>query len=358
MTFAALAVLFAVAAPVSFDRAAHTVTFTATATGVGDAEPLEFLFVTPTSDRAYEALYVTEASAVELARAFAAAGIPNGSPVDVAACRFRPTGPRVTIEPALDGLIREKDAKAVTLPLVWTGGARDAKGAPVAETNMPGSVLSLFDCNQSLLTLDDALPQSDVYGRYTARTKLEKGARQAFTIRWDGVSTCAIRRVVFRPGSLKETLASLQGSVSPIDLFADFDPSLSVAEAAAVASALAVLDSRAVRVNGCPEGRFYYRAFLPLEKWRDRKERLNQPLEVWVAADGTPTYTVVDEDWSVEGNDPKQTLRNLSAAERTTFTGDTCFFFAPSALRLEVLYRLRAELPKNIRNWYVYREDN
>jgi len=355
MTAILLAALLATPA-VSFDGAAHAVTFTATATGVSADEPLEFLFVTAASDRAYEALYVTDATMTELARAFDAAGIPRGRPVDASLCRFRPVGPRLTIEPSLGSLLLE-GGKDPSLPLVWTGGVRDAKGLPVGETNMPASVVSLFDCNESLLTLDDALPQSDVYGRYKARAQLKKGERATFTVRWDGASATDARRVVFRSGELKATLEGLKGASAPIDLLAEFDARLTLGEAKAVAAALAVLDSRTVRVNGFVPGQFFYRAYLPLEKWRDRGERLSQPLEVRLDVAGKPAYTVVEEDWKVEGTDPKLTPRAVSAAEAAAFKGDTCFFFAPSATRIEVLYRLKPTLPKTIRNWYLYTED-
>ena len=345
------------AAAVAADPAAHTVSFTATATGVGENEPVEFLFVAPASDRAYEALYVTDATVAELARAFDAAGIPRGKAVDASACRFRPCGPRLSLSPSLDGLLKEKDSPRVSLPLVWTGGRRDVKGEPVGETNMPSSVVALYDCPDSLLTLDDALPQSDVYGRYHPVKALKKGEKATFTVRWDGAPAPAPRKVVFRPGTAAETFRSLKSESGEIDLLADFDPSMTLEEARTVATALALLDSRAVRVNGSVPGRFFYRAFLPLEKWRDRSERLTQPLEIRLDGEGKASYTIVDEDWNVEGTDPKLSARTVDAAAAAAFKGDTVFFFAPAATRLEAFHRLLPSLPKSIRNWYLFPEN-
>jgi hypothetical protein len=353
---ALLASLVLAAAPVTVDKAARRVTFTARATDVSTNTPLEFLFVGPGSDRAYEALFVTEARLEDIVRAMESAGFPRGRPIGTAACRFWPAGPRVTLTPDVRTLLR--DARGADfLPVTATGGARDAAGNLLAETNMPAAFFALYSCGQSVLLFDDALDQSEVYGRFTAATPFPEGTRRTFTLTWDGVSATRPYRLTLRPGTLKASLEALRAASAAapdgLDVTVDFSPDLTVGEAAAAARALAVLDSRAVRLNGFVDGRFFYRAFLPLEKWRDRKERLSQPLEVRVTADGV-SYTLVDEDWSGEGLDPKLTPRTVDLAQAVRAATDTCLLFAPASTPLARLYAVRAALPVTVVNWYVY----
>ena len=71
LAFAVASLSFtACASGVSADPGKHSVTITAVSTDCGLDAPLEFLFVGPDSDRAYEALFVTEASVAEIADAF------------------------------------------------------------------------------------------------------------------------------------------------------------------------------------------------------------------------------------------------------------------------------------------------
>ena len=87
---------------------------------------------------------------------------------------------------------------------------------------------------------------------------------------------------------------------------------MSVGDAIKLASALMQLDSPETKVNGYKEGQFFYRAFLPRESWRDRKERLSQPFEVRFV-DGKPSLTVIKEDWSdPNATDPKLIESNPS----------------------------------------------
>jgi hypothetical protein len=132
---------------------------------------------------------------------------------------------------------------------------------------------------------------------------------------------------------------------------------MTVGEAVAAAQALQLLDSRAVRLNGFVPGQFFYRAFLPLEKWRTRAERLSQPLEVRLTADGE-RYTLIDEDWRVEGLDPKLTPRAVGFSAACAAKTDTCFLFVPAATPLARLFALRARLPATFVNWYVFADED
>jgi hypothetical protein len=353
---ASLLPLVLAAAPVTIDAVNRSVTFTARMTEVTTNAPLEFLFVGPDSDRAYEALFVTDARIQEIVSAMEKAGIPRGRAPSPADCRFWPAGPVVTLAPDCRALLSDTTEQPF-LPIVATGGARTAAGTAVAETNMPSALFALYTCAQSPLLFDDALDQSAVYGRFTAARAFGKGVRQTFTLSWDGASATKPYSLALRPGEVKEALAALRAAAAPhgLDVLVSFDPQMSVQEAQAAAQALAVLDSRAVRVNGFVPGQFFYRAFLPLERWRERKERLTQPLEVRLTEAGE-TFTLIDEDWRVEGLDPKLTPRAVARTEACAAKVDTCFVFVPGSTPLSRLYALRASLPATFVNWYVYTE--
>lgn len=343
-----------VAASLNVDVASHSVTFTAKATGVEENVPLEFFFVGPTSDRDYEALFVTTDDLKELLSACERAGFPMGKPVDSKACSFWPVGVCVTIEPDIWAFVRET-RNLPHLPIVWTGGMRGADGQPEAATNMPSAFFSLYTCGQSPLLFDDALDQSVTYGRFLPVRQMEKGKEYTFTLSWDGTKHPATRRVVFAPGTLKETLEGLRTAESGADILPVFDPNLTVREAQGVASALSVLDSRGLKVNGFDDGQFFYRGFLPLEKWRNRAERLSQPLEVRLGE--TNVYTVVEEDWTVEGIDPKLTPKTVELSELATcFKGDACLFYAPAEMKVQKVFDCMRDLPRTIHTWYVFCE--
>ena len=129
------------------------------------------------------------------------------------------------------------------------------------------------------------------------------------------------------------------------------------ATAAKLAAALAQLDSPDTKVNGFKEGQFFYRAFLPRESWRDRKERLSQPFEVRFV-DGKPSLTVIKEDWSdPNATDPKliesiQPFESIAKDDRT----DTCFIYAPKTMKLAEVYAVCKLIPKSVVNWYVFGE--
>lgn len=355
MIFATFAAALLAAASLSVDAEKHSVKFSATATGIVPNATVEFLLVDPDSDRDYESVFVTEASVSEIATALEKAGIPLGRPVGERACRFWPAGPRVTISPDPWQYVTDKELETDHLPAIFTGGVRDASGSPLADSVMPKAVFAFYGLDQSLILLDDALDQSVTYGRFAAKRELEKGTRVEFTVSWDGTTRVPPYRLSLKPGNLKESLEAMRSAAGEcgLDVATSFSPEMTVAEATTAANALAILDSRQVRINGFDEGQFFYRAFLPLEKWRDRKERLTQPLEV-VLSGTNETFTVIDEDWNVEGLDPLLTPRTVSFDEACKVNTDTCFVFLPPDTKLERLYILRKSLPPSLRNWYFY----
>lgn len=356
-------VLFLAAAPI-VDVENHAVSFNAVSTDCGLDADMEFFFVGPESDHDYESMFYTENSPKELADAFAKAGIPLGSPMDYGKCRFWPVGGVVTIEPDIWSLVRDlrNERKA---PILYTGGKRNPDSTLDAQVAMPQAVFALYGCAQSLMQFDDSLPQSDTYGRFRPAVKIPRGEVRKFTVKWKGASLIEKAELKLEPGNLASAIAELrkkcEGDVE-LDVTTVFSPELTVEEAKNIALALQTLDSFKVKLNGFADGQFFYRAFLPLERWRDRSERLTQPYEVRIDAAGKPSLTVIKEDWSSNGDslDPvlvvKENVDFSSLAKEGSATVDTCLVFAPKTSKLADVFAVRRLLPPNVVNFYVYGE--
>ena len=362
-----LASLCLAAAPVTFDAERHSVTFTATSTDCGLDMQLEFLFVGPNSDRDYESMFVTDASVKEIADAFDKAGIPRGRSIDHAASRFWPAGNVLEMKPSFSELVREMRGEKVP-PVIYTGGLRDKSGFPQAETNMPAAVFALYGCGQSLVHLDDSLDQSVTYGRFQPAVKIPKGERREFTFTWDGKKFWEPHALKLERGNVAEAITALKEHASrcEVDVTADFSDDLTVAEAAGFAQAIAMVDSSRVKINGFPEGQLFYRAYLPMEKWRDRRERLSQPPEVHLRADGSYVVVNIKEDWSDEASlDPRLTPEEsvfadcaAAAAKASSLAArtSTILLFAPADMKLSRIFEFRRGVKGAVSTWYVFQE--
>ncbi len=361
---AALATLAAGASTITVDKAAHSVSFDVVSTDCGVDTEVEFLLAGPNSDHDYETMFLLADTVQELAEALAEAGFTRGTPVDYRACRFWPVGDEVKIEPDVWTLLKDErnERKA---PVVFTGGTRGADGIQEAHTNMPLAVFALYDCPQSLFQFDDALSQGATYGRFRVAEKIPAGERRRLTIRLaPGEALNERVRLDLKPGKLGEALSLLKekSAAHELDVSVAFAPEMTIAEAAQAAAALEMVDSARVKVNGYDEGQFFYRAFLPLEKWRDRKERLTQPYEVRISPGAAPRLTVIEEDWASDSQSTEPRLiihENVpfdQAAAKTRFA-DTCLVFAPKNTPLKDVFALRALLPKEVANWYIYADE-
>ena len=298
----------------------NCVSFTAKATGIDTAVPVEFVIAGPGSDRDYESLFITDDSLKDIVEAMSKAGIPTGKTYDVDKCNLWPIGPVVEFEPRIDSLVRIKeDVDYRIYDTVYTGGN--------GNYDMPLAVLSTYTFSQSLFSFDDSLDQSVGYGRFIATRQWQKGDKITFKVTWKGGAT--------------------------VDTTPDFPADKTLAEAVKYAQAVQLLDTRTSKVNGFKEGQFFYQAFLPKEQWKDRKERLVQPIEIRLTSTNVVT-TVIDEDWSVDGPDPKLTARivdfDKAFAEKKKVT-NVVFFFAPADTKLERLYELKKRIPASYRNF-------
>lgn len=334
---------------------AASLTFTATATGVEKGAPVEFAFAGRNTDRDYETMFLIDDSVDGFCQKLERAGFPRGKPTDGLSCRLWPVGCPVSFDPPLTNFI------AVTMPEglpaarpIYTGGTRLENGRCDAGTNMPAAVFSHYSLAQSPVVLDGIYDQGAVYGAFTARKALKKGERVTFTIKLENATPPKALHMTVRPGNSTEVLKRLkaESEKGAVDALIGFSDDLTVTEAAAMANALSVVDSVRTKINGCSN--IFYRAFLPLVKWRDRKERLVQPFELTLGDPDRLTY--VDEDWMVEGLDPKLTPREISFADAAKYPRtDTCFIFAPANATIQRILTTMAKLKgSQVKNWYVF----
>lgn len=331
-------------------------TFTATATGVEKGTPVEFLFAGKGTDRDYETLFVLDDSVDNFCKGLEKAGVPRGKPVDQAACRLWPVGCRLTFSPALETFLDGKmpEGYATGVP-IYTGGTRLADGSCEASTNMPLSAYSIYTLAQSPIVFDGIYEQGVVYNSFTAKRTLEKGKRFSFSVTWDEKTMPKSLNLVARPGKAVELLSALRKAADDgeIDVTVGFDDNLSLKEATAVANSLATLDSVKIKLNGVDN--IFYRSFLPLVKWLDRKERLTQPFELTIG--DSDKLLFIEEDWSVEGDDPKLTPKEISFADAVKYPRtDTCFIYTSSDTKISRICESMKKFPKDarIRNWYVF----
>ena len=339
---------------------AATFTFSATATGVEKGGVAEFFLVGKGSDRDYEAVFQLDGSVDEFCRGLESAGFLRGKPECNRTCTLWPIGCTVTLKPALDEFVECKLPEGVlSAPIIYTGGTRLANGVCEAETNMPLSVFAFYSLAQSPFVFGAHYDQGAVYNCFFTKKSLAKGTRVEFTLSLDEKSMPKPLSYTIRPGQASEALQAMKKASEngEIDVRVDFDPELTVAEAKTVANALAVIDSPRVKINGCADGRLFYRAFMPLVKWQDRQERLLQPFELTVGATNELVY--IESDWKVEGLDPRLIPHAIPFTDAKSHKDvDTCFIYAHPKTKLEKIYAAMNQLKdSSVRTWYVYERE-
>ena len=355
---------FIFAAAVTADPQAHTVTFTAKATGITQPSPLEFMFVGPGSDHEYESMFVTDAEVAEIAKAFDEAGIPRGRGVDSAKARFWPVGDFVEMEPKFDTLVRECFGEALR-PAAYTGGSRNSDGSPVAATNMPLAVFAFYNLPQALIQFDDSLDQSATYSRFKPAVQLETGAPMTFTFKYAKPNANIRYDAKFAPGNASEIFRAMKemAASAELDVAPDFSPEMTLGEARVVSTALAMLDSPQIKINGFADGQYFHQAYLPKEAWKDSKERLCQPPELKFLEDGKFLVTEIKELWSTDEDDyeprltPVETTfesfeEAMKVVDKLAEYTSTVLVYAPDTIKLGELYKIRASLKGSILNYY------
>ena len=334
---------------------AAALTFTATATGVEKGTAVEFFFSGKNTDRDYETMFLLDESIDSFCSKLEKAGLPRGKPTDGEKCRLWPVGCAIKFEPALDTYIDGHMPKGLNdSEPIYTGGTRLSNGLCDAETNMPSSVFSSYTLAQSPIVYNGIYGQGLVYNSFTAKQKLKRGERVKFTVSWDEKTMPKSLHLTAKSGNAVELIKQLkaESEKSELDVLLGFDGGMTVAEATSVAVAMSTIDSTRVKLNGVSN--LFYRSFLPLVKWRDRKERLVQPFELTI---GDPDKLVyIEEDWNVEGTDPNLIPREISFADALKYEKtDTCLIFADANTKIvRILDAMQKFGDKKITNWYVF----
>jgi len=273
--------------------------------------------------------------------------------------RFWPCGERVSatvrrlgaegaVEQPLQSLLSDTETASPPLfgagGLVFTGGrwtGADSTRACLTDTNMPSAVISLYNEPGTVFDVPFQVGQSEVYGRLTLAEAFPFGALLEIVLRplasKDGgprvlpltVSatmsgsevelTCkGADGAVLKRSALAEALTWLRGQAeSGREPFVTLglDDAMPLKRAVDVARVFAMLDGKGIKLDGKAGLGLFPRAFLPQEKWRERKDRNPQPFELHVArgADGALNKSLVfiEEDWTVDGLDPKLTPREF-----------------------------------------------
>ena len=336
----------------------NSVTFTATATGVEKGTPVEFMFATPATDHDYETMFLLDDRPEAIIKALEKSGISTGSPIDFGKGRLHPTGPFLKIEPSLDKYISLSNENGKFPEILYGGTLKNEAGSPLCETAAPNAFFAFFTCPQSPVLFDGQFNQGDVYGKYVAGVKIKKGEKRSFTLSWDGKSRIKELEFEFTAENSIQILNSIKDEAkkSPLSVKVSFSPDMTLSQAVMTANALAVVDSHRIKINGCKCGNLFYRAFLPLEAWKDRRQRLMQPIEHYLSADGNHEIKVIDEDWNAPGDDPKLTERKVELGKVDQYPKtDTCFIFANGPeTKLSVIFDAMKKTGREFSNWYIY----
>lgn len=332
-------------------------TFTATATGLEKGSPVEFFLAGEGTDRDYETLFVVKEGAGEFCRNIEKSGIPRGKATELSRSTLWPVGCPVEFSPKLDEFIDIQLPDGFEYPeIVYTGGLRDSTNNVVAASTMPLAILSLYSLSQSPLAFNGVYEQGMVYNSFRVKKNLKKGEQIKFTVSWDEKKMPKSVEFTIEPGKGAEIIKKLKklSKESELDAKVKFASSMKFEEAKAIAQALAMIDSKTVKINGRFDKSLFYRTFLPLEKWRNRQDRLMQPFE-YVLGQVDELYYIM-EDWKVEGLDPKLTPQKINFVDTGKYPRtNTCFIYADKDMSIGRIEDAMNKISTpNIINWYIF----
>ncbi len=343
---------------VAADKGSGEVRLLAEAVGHGAGTTAEFLLVGPASDRAYESAAVTVASPSDIVRAVEFTGVRRGRCVDGTRFHFVPCGERFrlfvrrldeqdSVERPFRDLLRESTPDDPLLDdrgFAFAGGVwQEQDGAKVCLADMvpPCSVVSLYN-ELSIFDLPRQAGQSAVYGRLTLKEALPYGTLLEVIVRPVSRESLVLplrvtalteagqlrlrvqneARGIDRRGTLQDTVLWLKSQAdagSDLYLAAGFDDGLTVAQARDAASVFEVMALTGIHLYGKADDSVYYKAFLPQDEWRRREGRMPQPFELHLSRgerDALQKKLVfIEEDWNVEGLEPRLTPREFSFGE-------------------------------------------
>ncbi len=348
------------------DRAARRVRVYGESIRLNLGDPVEFLLISESSGKDYEAMAVSFAAPSDLHRALEFIGLKPGGPVNADGLRFWPRGERVRMTfdlLAADGSVTPVGAAESTIfdtrtnaPLRetgfvfcggrWTTPPDDTPATGLvyaADVFSPNALVSIYNEGNTVLDLPRRAPQSEVYTfqvpnpdrRLPAAGLLQATFTPLFTdsgtrlVDWtmrlrnaaDGaasftVTDAAGKTVLDAQSAAAVTAAAKAVIASGHDLFSVFVPDDAVTLGSLTSACAAVEtmeDTLGLRVEPPPAGHPYYKTFLPSEAHRDRANRPMQPFElVWSASSPGTTgiLSLATEEW--KGGDDEPVYRHTS----------------------------------------------
>jgi len=327
---------------------AASFTFTATATGVEKGAPVEFYWVDKNSDRDYESLFILDRTQKEFRRDLEKAGLKPGKAVDNPKYILWPVGCPVKITPALEEFVNVKlpDGYQPSSP-IFTGGTDGTSG------------FALYSLSESAIVFNGVYPQGDVYNAYTVKKPLKKGEKVQFTISWDESQRPKSVTYDINLTNLTLVISLLRrdSEYGELDVTINLSRDLTVRQAQAIANALQVIDTVRIKMNGVRDGGIFFKAFLPQISWLTRKDRLVQPFEYTLGDSPDQDRLVfIEEDWTVEGDDPKLTPKTISFADAMKKDKtNTCFIFVDLDTKLSRIEDAMSKLKGSyVTYWYIY----
>ena len=341
------------------DRTGQIVRIAATTTALKANDPVEFPLVTRESGKDYEALAVSQASALDIHESLRFIGLEPGRGVDPSQLRFWPKGDRVkmvfhsadTQSPTgsifhlpFEHLIQDTRS-GKTLPetgLVFTGSEWVSAGDPptgrvyAADAYGPGSIASIYNEGYSVLDVPRTAPKQEVYTfqipnpdhvlptNHLVEITLEPFYRDTLPHRFDlsllvapdGTNLAytlldSQEHALNTNRSRNGMLAALSRySTTDRDAFVTLTPdeALPLHDVQPLAHLLDSLDNeRGIRVEPPPPGHPYFRAFLPNEKFRKREDRFDKVAELHLGTrEGVTTgeLILVESEWKGDDSAP------------------------------------------------------
>ncbi len=336
------------------NRETGTVTFYAESTGIEENAPVEFFLIGEQSGHDYESIAVALTNPENIRKGLIFIGMPLGTGTDPRSLRFWPKGERVKVnmdDIRLESYILNSET-GESLPangLVFIGSKMvssidDNNEQILAVAHFdPFSIAANYNEPTSILDVPWQAPQASVYKCQSLhpdyilpegqllKVTMEpeyKGAKQRvkeldlFLSTQSNTSTqtlnnirCRLVSASDRGKPTKYTFDDLLAEFSRLNddgrdpfVTIHFDNQMPISMVKQVCLILKTIDTATgIRIEPPPLNHLYYKAFIPPEAYRIRKERLSQPPELHLTIEDDKTHvmlTEIEEIWKDGQIDP------------------------------------------------------
>ncbi|MFT5128048.1 MAG: hypothetical protein ACI8W8_001656, partial [Rhodothermales bacterium] len=314
------------------DREKRVVDILAVAMGVKGNEPMEF-FLVGANGKDYESMGATVAKPSDIQKALIFIGMTPGRSISFRELAFWPKGDRVNAtvawetetgwsEPVrMERMVLDQRSQT-HMPengLVFVGSRYDEVGEPPRRefgADNTGNIATTYNDPWTVLDVPYKYRQADVYNNLIANPKYPLRSAQKLRIRLQPQLAAGETRVfsggltlsgqeadaqsaiftmrdaageTVMNGNFSEFLTYLQPRVATQDIHLGITvgAAMPVAPLRELCSLLRELEKQQILRPEGVAGHFFYEAFLPEEKWRERTNQASHPVELYLA----PTET-------------------------------------------------------------------